>query len=123
MSKQRVLGLIIVCISVVVLSLVGLASAFVTRILFTLDGLLLLMICLMMAGIFALMLLSIAREQGWLAALSKKRAPSPAPPGARVGQAASAADAVQPNQATHPVDQAASRPQMQPGPAKAGEGK
>jgi predicted lipid-binding transport protein (Tim44 family) len=110
MSKERVLSLVVVSATVLVLAVLGLASAFITGIVFSLDGLLLLMVCLMMAGIFALMLFMIAKEQGWIPALGKKgaKAASTAPVAAR---AASPADAVQPNQATHPVDQTASRPQ------------
>lgn len=117
-----------ICAAVVVLSLLGLAAAFATRIAFTLDGLLLLMICLMMAGIFLLTLLSIAKEEGWLPPLRKKtstvaQAVSAKPAGAQVTAPPAVSDAGQPNQATHQVDEAASRRPLQAGPAKAGEGK
>jgi hypothetical protein len=130
MSKQRVWDLIMICAAVLVLSLLGLAAAFATRIAFTLDGLLLLMICLMMAGIFLLTLLSIAKEEGWLPPLRKKastvtQAASAKPAGAQPSITAPPAvsEAGQPNQATHQVDEAASRRPLQAGPAKAGEGK
>jgi len=130
MSKQRVWDLILICATVLVLSLLGLAAAFATRIALTLDGLLLIMTCLMMAGIFALVLLSVAKEQGWLPPMRKKTSPatqsaSTQPASARPATAspATASEAVQPNQATHPVDETASRRPVQAGPAKAGEGK
>jgi flagellar basal body-associated protein FliL len=123
MSKERSLTLVIVCATVVLLSVAGMAAAFAAGIVFSIDGLLLVMISLMMLAIFALMLFFIAQDQGWVPGLRKKAvgATAAAAPAPRPAKAA-ASDEVQPNQATHPVDQAASRPAMQPA-AKAGEGK
>jgi hypothetical protein len=67
MSTQReVFGLVVVCVVIVVLSLAGLAAAFATQLEFDIDGLLLIAVCLMMGGIFSLMLFLIAKEYGWL---------------------------------------------------------
>ena len=65
-TQNRILGTVIVCVTLIALSIVGLASDFVTRLLSSVDGLLLLMICLMMAGIFSLMLFVLVKEAGWL---------------------------------------------------------
>ncbi len=70
MSAPRdVLILAALCAVIVLLSLLGLVWAFAAGLLYPhilLDGLLLVMICLMMAGIFSLMLLLLAKEAGWL---------------------------------------------------------
>ena len=75
-----VIGLAAICAIVVALSLLGLAGDFITGLIgahITMDGLLLAMICLLMGGLFTLMLLLIARDAGWLdwlPALRKKAA-------------------------------------------------
>jgi hypothetical protein len=67
MTKQQgILGLVGVCLFVILLSVAGLASDFITHLLGNIDGLLLFAICLMMAGLFALMLFVMAKEEGWL---------------------------------------------------------
>jgi hypothetical protein len=67
MTKQQgLLGLLGICLFVVLLSVAGLASDFITHLLGNIDGLLLFAICLMMVGLFALMLLMIFKEEGWL---------------------------------------------------------
>ena len=113
-TQNRILGTVIVCVTLIALSIVGLASDFVTRLLSSIDGLLLLMICLMMAGIFSLMLFILVKEAGWLGKPQAVIASSNTP---RPGD-----QAVQP---THPVAQA--RPAAEPAVAKsaikAGEGK
>lgn len=74
MNLQRgALGLALICLTIVLLSLAGLAWAFITGLAFTIDGLLLILICLMMGGVFSIMLLWLAKDAGWLA-----RQPSPA---------------------------------------------
>ena len=101
-TQNRILGAVIVCVTLIVLSVAGLASDFMTRLISSVDGLLLLMICLMMAGIFSLMIFVLAKEAGWLP--SRSRAPVAAAP--TVASPRPADQSVQPNQATHPVAQA-----------------
>ena len=72
MKKEHVLGLVAICLVIVVLSVSGLASDVLTRLDLDLDGLLLIMVSLLMAGLFLLMLFLIAKEQGWLPASHKK---------------------------------------------------
>ena len=55
------------------LSVAGLASDFLAHLLSSVDGLLLLMISLMMAGIFALMLFVIASDAGWIPSRHKNQ--------------------------------------------------
>ena len=82
MSMMRgILGLVAICAMIVLLALVGLAWGFWTGLEFDIDGLLLLLVCLMMGGLFSLMLLLIAKDAGWLARLPlshRKRAAEPA---------------------------------------------
>jgi len=83
MSLPRgVLSLIVVCSILVILAVLGLFFDFSSLMEFhpNIDGLLLLAVCLMMGGIFALMLFSLAKEEGWLAHLPvfRKKAAAPA---------------------------------------------
>ena len=61
------------CLIVVVLSVLGLAAAFFTHLVGSIDGLLMLMICLLMGGLFALMLYLLAKDEGWLPARHSKQ--------------------------------------------------
>jgi hypothetical protein len=91
MKKEHVLGLVAICLVIVVLSVSGLASDVLTRLDLDLDGLLLIMVSLLMAGLFLLMLLLIAKDQGWLPAGHKKESAAVAAPGAKAAPAPAAA--------------------------------
>jgi hypothetical protein len=87
MTKEHgLLALMGLCVVTLALSFVGMVSAVVTRLIGNIDGLLLLMICLMMAGLFLGVLYSIAKEEGWL------------PSGQKSSQAASAGSSPVPKQ-------------------------
>jgi len=77
--KRGILILVGVCALVVLLSLFGFVSAFLTHLDLSLDGLLLILISLMMAAIFGLTLLSMLKEAGLLPAPRKAEAPQAAP--------------------------------------------
>jgi hypothetical protein len=81
MTKTRgVLGLVGICLLIVALSAIGLASDFITRLGLDLDGLLLILASLLMGLLFLITLVTIAREQGWIPQRHKKEsAPAPAP--------------------------------------------
>ncbi len=64
--------LVAICLVVILLSALGIFSDFATRLAFDIDGLLLLAVCLMMGGIFTLMLLLIAKDAGWVKFPRKK---------------------------------------------------
>jgi hypothetical protein len=81
MKKEHVLGLVGICVVTLVLSFAGLISDFVTRLIGNIDGLLLLFICLMMAGLFFVVLLSIAKEEGWLPSRHAKESGAASNPG------------------------------------------
>lgn len=66
MSTREDLGLAVICLLVILLSIGGIAAAIITGLLPGLDGLLLLLVCLMMIAIFSPPLLAIAKEMGWL---------------------------------------------------------
>ncbi len=90
-----VIGLAAICAIVVALSLLGLVGDFLTGLIgahITMDGLLLAMICLLMGGLFTLMLVLIARDAGWLDWLPalRKKATSEAPVASPTKPAASA---------------------------------
>ncbi len=79
MTKTHgVLGLVGICVLIVVLSAAGLASDFITRLGLDLDGLLLILSSLLMGLLFLIMLVVIAKEQGWLPQRHKKSAEPPA---------------------------------------------
>jgi hypothetical protein len=76
MSLSRpILIVIAICAILIVFSLLGLVFDFTTLMEFhpDIDGLLMLFVCLMMGGLFSLMLFLIAKDQGWLP--GKKHAP------------------------------------------------
>ena len=75
-GQQKPLVLLIFCAVLVGLSLLGLAGAFLTRLLGDIDGLLLLSICLMIAVVFAFLLYDLAKAQGWLGNSGKDGAES-----------------------------------------------
>ena len=78
MTKTHgVLGLVGICLVILVLSAAGLASDFLTRLGLDLDGLLLILCSLLMGLLFVVMLLSIARDQGWIPERHKKEAAAP----------------------------------------------
>jgi hypothetical protein len=71
-NQREDISLLAVCAIFLVLSVAGLAAAFITRLITSIDGLLLIMICLMMGGLFTLMLVSVAKDAGWLPSGKKK---------------------------------------------------
>jgi bacteriorhodopsin len=71
-SSRQGITLALICLVVLAFSVAGIAASFAARIELNIDGILLIAIGLMMAGIFGLMLLLLAREQGWIPAWSKK---------------------------------------------------
>ncbi len=92
MKKEHgILGLVVICLVIVVLSVSGLASDVLTRLDLDLDGLLLIMVSLLMAGLFLLMLFIIAKDQGWLPGGHKKELAVAAAPGAKAAPVPAAA--------------------------------
>jgi hypothetical protein len=63
---RAVLTLLGICAFFILLAVAGLASDVLTRLLTSVDGLLLLMVCLLIAGLFFLMLFVLASEGGLL---------------------------------------------------------
>ena len=54
------------CVILVILSVMGLFSDFITHMLDSIDGLLLLAVCLMMTGLFSLLIFFCLKGAGWL---------------------------------------------------------
>ena len=77
-----VVGLALICVVIIAVSVAGAVFDFTSHLGLDMDGILLLLTCLMMGGLFALMLLLITREQGWLPSRKKEPAASPANPAA-----------------------------------------
>ena len=72
MSEREDLGLAAICLTVILLSIGGLVAALLTNLLPSLDGLLLVLSCLMMAAIFTPPLIALAKQKGWLPSGGKK---------------------------------------------------
>jgi hypothetical protein len=72
MSEREDWGLAAICLVVILLSIGGIVEELRTSLLPSLDGLLLLLICLMMIAIFSPPLLALARRKGWLPSGGKK---------------------------------------------------
>ncbi len=73
-----VLGLAAICLVIIALSFAGAIAGFAAHIALDIDGILLLLTCLMMGGLFLLMLFIIAREQGWIPRRHKDGKPAQA---------------------------------------------
>jgi hypothetical protein len=65
-EQEKPLELLVMCAVVLVLSLLGIVAGVSRYLLGSLDGILMLGVCLMMALIAAILLLLLAKEQGWL---------------------------------------------------------
>jgi hypothetical protein len=74
-SSLTSLTLALICVVVILFSIAGIVANFVTRIELNIDGILLLLVCLVMGGLFSLMLFVLAREEGWLPRRKKAAAP------------------------------------------------
>ena len=66
LEQERPLELIIICAVMLVLSILGVVSAMVTRLIFNVDGLLMVSVCLLGVVIFGILLYVLAKEQGWI---------------------------------------------------------
>jgi hypothetical protein len=64
-GRQNPVELLVICAVMVVLSILGIVGALSTRLIGSLDGLLMLAVCLMTALIFAILLFVLAKEQDW----------------------------------------------------------
>ena len=84
--KRNDLEMIVISLCFLVLSLIGIVWSITSGLLFGgVDGILLVIICLMIAAIFALQIFLSAREAGWIKkrdkpAAEKKAAPAAAAP-------------------------------------------
>lgn len=65
-AKQGIAGVAVVGLVLLALSFAGAISDFLTGLLLNIDGLLLIAVCLMMALIFAGMLVLLAKQEGML---------------------------------------------------------
>jgi len=74
MSQREDLGLAAICLAVILFSIGGIVAALLTGLLPGLDGLLLVLVCLMMLAIFVPPLLALAKQNRWLPSRGKKQA-------------------------------------------------
>jgi uncharacterized RDD family membrane protein YckC len=65
-GQENPIELLVICAVMLLLSILGVAGGLSTRLRGTLDGLLIVAICLMTAVIFAILLFVLAKERGWL---------------------------------------------------------
>ena len=61
----------IICLVLIMLSVVGVVSVFVTGLQRDIDGLLLILVCVLMISLFSTMLFVAAKQEGWLTHLSR----------------------------------------------------
>jgi hypothetical protein len=87
-ARQGILGVVVVGLVMLVLSLAGVASDFLTGIALNIDGLLLLAVSLMVALLFLAMLFFLAKTEGWFG--KPKEANAPSTPAAKAQQPAPA---------------------------------
>jgi hypothetical protein len=80
--KKNEIELILISVFFLALSLIGIIWCFTSGLLFSgVDGILLVIICLMMAGVFALQIFLSAREAGWIKKPEKKASGAASKPG------------------------------------------
>lgn len=101
--KEGVIELMAICGVVVLLSLGGIVWDVTSRLLFNgIDGIMLLLACLTMGGVFSLFMLAIARSAGMLESFKlsqRKPAESPAPsPSPAPSASSSASSSAEPRQ-------------------------
>jgi hypothetical protein len=72
MSEREDLGLAAICLVVILASIAGIVAAILTGLLPGLDGLLLVLTCLMMLAIFTPPLMALAKQKGWLPSRVRK---------------------------------------------------
>lgn len=77
-GKQNPIELLVMCAVMLVLSILGVVGGLSTRLIGSLDGLLIIAVCLTMALIFGILLLVLAKEQGWLGKRGTDSAPATA---------------------------------------------
>jgi hypothetical protein len=65
-GQENPVELLIICAVMLVLSIAGILGGLSARLFGTLDGLLMLAVCMMTALIFAILLFVLAKERGWL---------------------------------------------------------
>ena len=64
--QENPVALLVICAVMLVLSILGILGGLSTRLIGSLDGLLILAVCLMTALIFAVLLFVLAKQRGWL---------------------------------------------------------
>ena len=77
-GKENPMELLVMCVVMIVLSVLGIAGGLSRGLFGNMDGILMLGVCLMMALIFAILLLVLAKGQGWLGKKSDGNGASPA---------------------------------------------
>jgi hypothetical protein len=65
-GKENPIELLVICAVMLVLSILGIVGGLTPRLRGSLDGLLIVAICLMTALIFAILLFVLAKERGWI---------------------------------------------------------
>jgi hypothetical protein len=65
-GKENPIELLVMCAVMIVLSILGIVGGFSRDLFGNMDGILILGICLMMALVSAILLLVLAKEQGWI---------------------------------------------------------
>jgi hypothetical protein len=77
-GKENPLELLVMCAVIILLSILGIVGGLSRGLLGSMDGILMLGVCLMMALISVLLLLWLVKEQGWLGKKADADACTPA---------------------------------------------
>ena len=80
-GKENPIEMLVMCAVMIVLSILGIVGGLSRDLFGSIDGLLILAVCLMMVLISALLLFGVAQEQGWLG--KHKNEDGPATPAAK----------------------------------------
>jgi len=65
-GQENPIELLVICAVMLVLSILGIAGGLSPRLRGSLDGLLVVAVCLLMAVIFGILLFVLAKERGWI---------------------------------------------------------
>jgi hypothetical protein len=65
-GQENPIELLVICAVMLVLSILGVVGGLSPRLFGSMDGLLMVAVCLLMALIFAILLFVLAKERGWI---------------------------------------------------------
>jgi hypothetical protein len=79
-EKENPIELLVICAVMLLLAVLGVAGGLSPRLIGSLDGLLMVAICLLMAVIFAILVFVLAKERGWMGKSGSRASAAPPSP-------------------------------------------